>query len=63
MDQLMEANLINNEVEEKDSIACPHGKMKESDDREKNIMLKTQCPKTTMKDEEEENMELVTPRT
>ncbi len=59
----MEANTINNEVEEKDSIACPNGEMKESDDQKKNIMLKTPCPKAATKDEEEESMELVTPRT
>jgi hypothetical protein len=40
MDQLLEANIINNEVEEEDCETCPYGGMTKSDDEEENIMPK-----------------------
>jgi hypothetical protein len=38
MDQPVEANTINNEMEEEDFETCPYGKMMESDDKEENTM-------------------------
>ncbi len=37
MDQLVEANTINNKVEEEDSTTCPYDGMMELDDEEENM--------------------------
>jgi hypothetical protein len=59
----VEANTINIKVKEEDSTTCLDGKMIELDEEEKNIVLKTPCPKDVMIDEEKENMEpTTTPR-
>jgi len=41
----------------------PNGGMIELNNKEKNMMPKTPCPKDVLTDEEEENIELVTPKT
>jgi hypothetical protein len=59
----MEVNTISNEVEEKDFTTCPNVEMMKSDDKEKNTVLETPCPKNTMANEEKESTKLVTPWT
>jgi hypothetical protein len=63
MDQLVEANTTINEVEEEDSRTCANGGLLESNEEDENTMLETQSLKENMIDEEEEGLELVTPRT
>jgi len=48
---------------EEDSTTCVDAKMMKSDDKEKSMMLEPQNPKKNMTNEEEENLELRTPRT
>ncbi len=59
----MEVNTISNEVEKEDYNTCPYGGMIELNDKEKNTMPKTRCPKNVFTDEKEENTKLVTPKT
>jgi hypothetical protein len=54
MDQLMEVNIISNKVEEENYEIYPYGRMMESDDEAKTIVLETPCPKDVMPNEEEE---------
>ncbi len=43
-------------MEEKDSLACPNGKMTKSDDKEKNMIPETPCPKDVMTNDEENQL-------
>ncbi len=52
----MEANTINNQVEEKDFLACPNDKMTKSDDEKKNMIPETPCPKDVMTNDEENQL-------
>ncbi len=63
MDQLVEAITISNKVEEEDYETCPNGRMMELDDEEESTMFETPCLEDVVTDEEEEGMELRTPRT
>jgi len=56
----MEANTINNKVDENDFATFSDGKMMESDDKEKNTVPRTPSLEDAMIDAEEENMELTT---
>jgi hypothetical protein len=71
MDQLVETNTISSNVEEVDFVACPNGRMKESNveteeshDEEENMVFLTPCSKdaTIESDEGKEGIELATPR-
>ncbi len=57
-------NIISSKVENEDSTTCSKGRMIELDDEEKSKVLETTYPKDTIMDskEEEENIELMTPR-
>ncbi len=56
MDQLVEANIITNEVEEEeDSTTCADVGMTESDDEEESTMPKPQSLEENMTNEEEDN--------
>ncbi len=50
-------------MEEEEFATCLDGKMTKSDDKEKNMIPKTPCPKDAMKNDEEEGTEPITPRT
>jgi hypothetical protein len=58
----VEANTISSEVEEEDYETCPNGKMMKLNDEEESTMFKRPCPKNLVTYEEEEGMELATPR-
>ncbi len=60
----MVANIINNEMEEEDSVACSKGTMMGLDDKEEKKVPKTTYVEDTMTNskEEEKNTKLVTPR-
>ncbi len=62
IDQLMEANTISSEVDEEDPTTCPNGEMMESNDEERNMVLKTPCLENTMTDSKKEGMKLITPK-
>ncbi len=60
----MVANIINNEVEQEDFVACSKGEMMELDDKEEKKVPKTTYVEDTMTDskEEEKCTKLMTPR-
>ncbi len=60
MDQLVEAN---HQWVEEDFTTCIDAKMMKSDQEEESKMLEPWNPKENMANEEEENVELGTPRT
>jgi hypothetical protein len=60
IDQLMEANTINSEVDEEDPTTCPNGEMMESNDEERNMVLKTPCLENIMTDSKKEGTKLTT---
>ncbi len=45
MDQLVDANTINNKVKEEDYETCPNGKMTKLDDKEKKHGAQDNVPK------------------
>ncbi len=60
MNQLVEANTINNQVKQEDSTTCLDGKMIELDEEKERTVLETPCPKDAMTNEEEERMKPTT---
>ncbi len=59
----MKANIAISEVEEEDSRACVDGGLTKSYENDKSTMLETQSLEENMMNEEEEGLELATPRT
>jgi hypothetical protein len=62
MEQLVEVNTIISEVEKEDSTTCTNAGMTKLDGEEENMIPKPQSPKENMTYEEEESLDLATPR-